>query len=515
MSLYETRNPMPSIDPRDLDDNAKIIDEFANAATPTAPDRFGVERRTLSGLREDAELLRGDLSDPEGAGLIGIDAETDYPAGTVGDLLQANPLTQNLTVRVPTDYPNLQSALNFCSTKRGAKGFSITVLIEAGHVLSAGYRVDDVDLSHVILSSVDAEVTVSPTFTHIVTYDLQAGVARGNFFSFVHVRSKAPRWNILVNHAAAETDGGYCLYWSQGVVYNLKGVKNADHPTEASGEGGAGFKVGGASHLIAPYAIATNCGIGFALTQATIFDIQFSDASNCRLTGIDVSRGCNGYALSAKVNGCLREGFYIRRSRVIAEAAEIKNCPVGIRTQATSQVSAVNAIFDGTALAVVRGSESVVEITGAMKDGTLLSGQIAALSPQTINALDNAGYTSSSDKVKGNAGQLTAQFTAQATAGGAVSAPPSVYTVLHTITGSSREIMGGTIYGSNIGMRITIDGIVALNITVNQTGSDSAGNAITILSIPPFASKDSFIIEVYNRDASVTKSVGWNVYRRI
>lgn len=468
------------------------------------------------------EFARGELSSAllnlssaEGAGEIGISDSEVYPPGSVGEALQANPLTGNLTVTIPSQFPNLQSALNFCSTKRGAKGFSITVLIESGYVIPGGYRVDDVDLSHVIISSVDAEVTVSPSFTHIVTYDLPAGVARGNFFSFVHVRSKAPRWNILVNHAAAETDGGYCLYWSEGYVYNFKGVKNADHPTESSGEGGAGFKVGGASHLIAPYAIATNCGIGFALTQATIFDIQFSDASNCRLTGIDVSRGCNGYALSAKVNGCLREGFYIRRSRVIAETAEIKNCPVGIRTQATSQVSAVNAIFDGTALAVVRGSESTVEITGAMKDGTLLSGQIAALSPQTINALDNAGYTSSSDKVKGNAGQLTAQFTSQATVGGAVSAPPSAYTVLHTITGSSREIMGGTIYGHNIGMRITIDGVVALNITVNQTGSDSAGNAITILSIPPFASKDSFIIEVYNRDASVTKSVGWNAYRRI
>lgn len=60
MSFYDTGNPIPSIDPRDLDDNAKHIDEFATSDLPTFVDRLGVTRRTLTGLQayaSDAESV--------------------------------------------------------------------------------------------------------------------------------------------------------------------------------------------------------------------------------------------------------------------------------------------------------------------------------------------------------------------------------------------------------------------------------------------------------------------------
>ena len=50
MSFYNTGNPVPSIDPRDLDDNAKHIDEIANSTEDTYVDRLGVERLTMAGL---------------------------------------------------------------------------------------------------------------------------------------------------------------------------------------------------------------------------------------------------------------------------------------------------------------------------------------------------------------------------------------------------------------------------------------------------------------------------------
>lgn len=77
MSFYNTGNPVPSIDPRDLDDNAKIIDNFANGTEDTYIDRLGVERKSLFGIENDASssLLRSDLAnkvDPlKGAGLVG------------------------------------------------------------------------------------------------------------------------------------------------------------------------------------------------------------------------------------------------------------------------------------------------------------------------------------------------------------------------------------------------------------------------------------------------------------
>lgn len=50
MSFYNTGNPVPSIDPRDLDDNAKHIDEIVNSTELTFVDRLGTSRRTLAGI---------------------------------------------------------------------------------------------------------------------------------------------------------------------------------------------------------------------------------------------------------------------------------------------------------------------------------------------------------------------------------------------------------------------------------------------------------------------------------
>ena len=82
MSFYNTGNPVPSIDPRDLDDNAKHVDELVNSTLPTFVDRLGSERRTLAGIEADADaiVLRDELAEPDGASLVGWVRE--YPLTT-------------------------------------------------------------------------------------------------------------------------------------------------------------------------------------------------------------------------------------------------------------------------------------------------------------------------------------------------------------------------------------------------------------------------------------------------
>lgn len=59
-TFYDTRNPIPSNDPRDLDDNAKHIDAFTNSAQLQEPDRFGVPRLTIEGTRQAVmEIAQG------------------------------------------------------------------------------------------------------------------------------------------------------------------------------------------------------------------------------------------------------------------------------------------------------------------------------------------------------------------------------------------------------------------------------------------------------------------------
>lgn len=89
MSFYNTGNQVPSNDPRDLDDNAKHIDEIVNSNSLTYFDRLGVERLTMAGVEAEAAeaaTLRSDLAASSGSGLVGT---IGSGAGSVPRTLQA------------------------------------------------------------------------------------------------------------------------------------------------------------------------------------------------------------------------------------------------------------------------------------------------------------------------------------------------------------------------------------------------------------------------------------------
>lgn len=54
---YNTGNPVPSIDPRDLDDNAEAFDRFLQSTAASEPDRIGQLRKTYHQMELDAESL--------------------------------------------------------------------------------------------------------------------------------------------------------------------------------------------------------------------------------------------------------------------------------------------------------------------------------------------------------------------------------------------------------------------------------------------------------------------------
>lgn len=72
MTRYNTNNPVPSHDPRDLDDNAQIIDDFANSTFPTTINRFGATVKTLAGLAAESTTLRNDLAADDGSSRVGF-----------------------------------------------------------------------------------------------------------------------------------------------------------------------------------------------------------------------------------------------------------------------------------------------------------------------------------------------------------------------------------------------------------------------------------------------------------
>lgn len=54
---YNTGNPVPSYDPRDLDDNAEILDKLITGADLTVPDRKGIPRKSWAGIENAASGL--------------------------------------------------------------------------------------------------------------------------------------------------------------------------------------------------------------------------------------------------------------------------------------------------------------------------------------------------------------------------------------------------------------------------------------------------------------------------
>lgn len=52
---YQTNNPVGSVDVRDLYDNAENLDNFSNGPADAYPDRFGVPRQSLQGIRNASQ----------------------------------------------------------------------------------------------------------------------------------------------------------------------------------------------------------------------------------------------------------------------------------------------------------------------------------------------------------------------------------------------------------------------------------------------------------------------------
>lgn len=70
---YSTGNPVPSLDPRDLDDNAVVFDNLVNGSASSYPDRRGSSRKSWAQMEIDA----GALVSPNVSALAGLTGAAD------------------------------------------------------------------------------------------------------------------------------------------------------------------------------------------------------------------------------------------------------------------------------------------------------------------------------------------------------------------------------------------------------------------------------------------------------
>ncbi len=134
MSFYNTGNPVPSIDPRDLDDNAKHLDIAVNTLEETWVDRNGTVRKSLRALEHGLQ----DMDDAfDAAQAERTDEFNEFLANTMYEVPVAYTAGLNITRATQTVivsgivYRPVPGSLPFVTTTFGADAAKWAVLGDA------------------------------------------------------------------------------------------------------------------------------------------------------------------------------------------------------------------------------------------------------------------------------------------------------------------------------------------------------------------------------------------------
>lgn len=188
------------------------------------------------------EVAQGKIIDT----VIGDQLTTTEPK--TYQLVEVANVNTAITVNIPSDYLNLQDAINDLSTLPVKQGESIELLIESGHAPSSGFSLSNGDYSKFVISSVDATVTADAAFAGVAV-DLDNAVS--------------PVWNFVLDLNGA----------GLGVAFNVNNTSRAKINPQCGIINGTnrGLHATNASKVVADYCVFT----GFQ--QAGVHSSRTSD----------------------------------------------------------------------------------------------------------------------------------------------------------------------------------------------------------------------------------------------
>lgn len=279
---YETLNPVPSTDPRDLYDNAGITDKYVNGDQPFVPDRLGRHRRTWRGMEEDFDNAQEGRADQFSTTLasIGFTWIGDYGSGLNFTTRQQYIIRGGLAYKVAN-----ATTLPFTTTGTWASDQSNLELINSDQVLRSDLISTSADKGAALVSfdadvsyptgTVGAEIhdiieelsTLSPavidaTGALVSIQDFSAEImikdrTNASWYGFKATATPAQqRAALIAANAAAKAEGN--RLWVPRDTYNLDGGVAIEVPFEMDG-GSIDFR-GGAG---ANFAGTENCGLLF------------------------------------------------------------------------------------------------------------------------------------------------------------------------------------------------------------------------------------------------------------
>lgn len=424
-------------------------------------------------------------------------------------VMQSGNIISDYTVTIPTYYSTLQAALDHLGTLTHRAGAIGTIQIETGHALTAGFRIENGDWSHLKLTSVDAEVGIAAGFAHVSNQDLESDIPRTPLVGFLMVNATAPEWNILVDMTGvATTTGLEYSYTSKGVVRAGAGVKNT-----ANGVSGVNLRVTSTSNVQAAQSIFTGAaGDCVAITTNSQCNLQDADCSGAVNNAcLDVSRGSIVHCKDANLSNGGTEGMYVRRSFVSAQGVNVGGATVGIWSAVGSFVGAQGADFTGCTNDGKIEDGSTIVLSGATKSAVALD-PADSINIVAFNTTNGNGTIYASEAAPGNAEFLTKESALTTVVGDRVNVASLTYHTILDETGAD-TVYGGVIMSQDLGIRITIDGVVVLTDVNRAPGLDGGSNQFSSIPIPPCKSTSSLKIEAFNRSSSA-ENVSWKIYRR-
>lgn len=306
-------------------------------------------------------------------------------------------------VLIPTHFATLQEAIDALGPSQPEP---VTLMIEAGHVLTTFVELNGGDYSRYIIKSADPEVTVVngaldtlPDFRQNVRAVFRA--LKGCSFPVIDVLLN------LTNYTSAGgsrngsgmlcTEGSNMLIMpSKGCIAGYQGVIAYDGAVvncregiftnaidaaitawsnskvyaelaDASNSEFYGVRSTEGASLVFKNGKATNCGRHAARAVAAAFlDVTSADLKNSATKGVYARHACVVMANFADCSGAGEHGFYSQRGSVItAIESTADNCPIGYEALDGSTIAAAvsSAQNCGTALISTKGSNVVLNST--------------------------------------------------------------------------------------------------------------------------------------------------------
>ena len=306
----------------------------------------------------DPDQLRAELLSTSGASIIRTssgktvqeeidDQKAAYATIKTPEGFYKETFSDAVTFNIPSDYPNLQAAVDSLFNQSIIQGKKIILNIESGYKEKFGIKVQNGDFSKFYIQSVDPVVEVSDDFIGVVGPDGGTTITSGTVIMAYHARGPVLGC-IFDGKQIART-----LYFALGGSFGwsdrlpssteetpnpikISGGKNFRHATFQAQEG---------STIICENVVATGCLLNsiYCERNSTIH-AEFTDASGSTQAGVMATRGSRVNADTMNVSGC-KFGMWASRGAVISAAdSNADNCSVyGFYADMAATINAHNS----------------------------------------------------------------------------------------------------------------------------------------------------------------------------